>query len=758
MRKKILRYGIRIVLLGILGIFAFYWLVRFGAFGHVPDEDELRSIRNSLASEVYSEEGTLIGKYYIENRTGAGLNEIPEYLVQALIATEDARFYEHDGVDSRSLMRVLVKSLLMGDGSSGGGSTITQQLAKNLFGRPDLGILSMPVAKVREYIIAKKLEEVYSKDQILTLYLNTVSFGENIYGIETASMRYFNVKTDKLTIEEAAVLVGLLKANSLYNPRKNPEKATERRNVVLGQMAKYGYISEIEKDSLQERPLKIDYYNLEDEKPAPYLIASLKNELTTIFKELKKPDGTEYSLEKDGLIIETTINASMQTFATEAVMKHMERLQKEFDTHWKNSNLWGKRQDIITTQMHLTGIYKSLKAEGLSEEDIIKKMSEPKSMRIFAYNEEHSQKVEMSSIDSIKYYQALLHCGIVSIDPRNGAIKAWVGGIDFQHIPYDHVTTLRSAASTFKPFVFGAALENGFQPCDYFDNELKTYEEYNNWTPENAEKEYGGKYSMQGALKHSLNVIAVDVQFQVGRDKIKRFANKLGIETELQSLPSMALGANEVTLLEMTRAYAPFANGGYKVQPYAVKRITDQMGQVLFERSEPARKKVISDELAMEMNEMLQSVVNEGTGSAIKTMYKLNGEYAGKTGTAQNYSDGWFIGYTPGLVTGVWVGASSPQVHFRSGALGAGAHMALPIWAIYNGKVERSSLRNKFIRTFPEPSDSVAAMLNCPDYKDPGFFERLGDAIEDMTDSEKEGESKKSFWDKLFGRDPDDEK
>ena len=721
MQRTWLRKGIQLVVSGTVFLLLLIWAIAMGAFGIIPTRDDIRSVRNDLATEVYSEDGVLIGKYFLQNRTGADLEEIPQYLIDALVSTEDVRFFEHDGVDSRSLARVVIKTVVLRNESSGGGSTITQQLAKNLFGRENYGPLSLVLAKVKEFIVARRLEELYTKEQILELYLNTVSFGENVYGIETASLRYFNKKPVDLNLEEAAVLVGLLKANSKYNPRKNPENARERRNVVLGQMLKYEYLTQAEYEQLCAKPLEINYYNLEDEKPAPYFLAAIRPEIKEILSDLRKPDGSEYDLDRDGLVVETTLSSSLQRYANQAVWRQMQRIQRNFNAHWGES-AWKKLPDFLKREVQNTVLYKRLKAGGASEEELEAELNKEKSMVVFAYTEEGDERKNMSTLDSVKYAQALMSCGLVALDPVRGTVKAWVGGPSFQYLPYDHVLSRRQTASAFKPVVYAAALEKGISPCTYFENELKTYPEFVNWTPENHDRMYGGEYTMRGALKRSINVATVEALMKTGRGNVVRMARKLGFKGEMDDRPAMALGANTASLLELVAAYGAFANGGKAFTPVAVTRITDQMGNVLYERK-PAGMRAVMDTANVSMlTDMLRAVINEGTGNSVRS-YGLSGDYAGKTGTAQNYSDGWFVGYTPKIVAGVWVGASSPLVHFRD-ARGAGNATALPIWANFMGSVERSGLSRRYVVPFKPLSASLQEKMRCPDYK-PGLMDEI---------------------------------
>lgn len=755
-RSKKRTWLIRIFKLFILGfsmIGLFVLAVWSGVFGHLPNQNEILSIQNHLATEVYSSDHKLIGKYYFQNRTGATIEELPEYLIQALIATEDVRFYEHNGVDRRSLFRVLFKTILLSNKSSGGGSTLTQQLVKNIYGRDDYGILSMPVAKVKEILLARRFEDTFTKDQILELYLNTVSFGENIYGIETASQRYFNLKPSKLSIEECAVLVGLLKGNTLYNPRRNPELALNRRNTVLDQMTKYEYISVAVADSLKQLPLELDYYNLETDNPAPYFLAHIKPQVLEILETVRKPDGSEYDIYRDGLVIETTLNSRLQSYAVQSVMRQMKSLQSEFKNHWKNQEPWGKNSPIITDQIHKTGTYKQLVAQGFSEEEILEKMSVPQITTVVDLNSEtgHSS-IEISAIDSVKYYQAMLHTGFMAMDPTNGDIIAWVGGIDYNYLPYDHVTTRRQTASTFKPFVYGAAIESGIGPCQYFRNVSQTYPDYDDWHPTNSNGDDSLYYNLRGALKRSLNVISVEVLLRTGMDEVKNFAQRAGFSSSIKKVPSMALGTNEATLLEMVNAYSTFANHGNKVEPRSILKISDAYGNVLYKAPSVESTGDISSEVCDQLTQYLEAVVNEGTGASARSGFGLTGGYAGKTGTAQNYADGWFIGYSPKLVAGAWVGASNPSVHFRNGALGSGSHMALPIWARFFRNIERSGYSSKYTGTFSWNNDSLQEP-DCPEVREADFIERIGNWLDDgMREVDTNNTENQSFWDKLFGR------
>lgn len=748
--RKWKRWGIRGTVAFVGGSLFFVLLVYWGAFGHLPNHDEIKSVRNYLASEVYSSDGELVGKYFVQNRTGAGLEEIPTYLVDALIATEDVRFREHSGIDYRSLGRVLVKTILLQSSSSGGGSTLTQQLIKNTYGRENFGPLSLPIAKVKEIILAGRFEEVYTKDQILELYLNTVSFGENVYGIETASQRFFNKKPAELNVAECAVLVGLLKGNTLYNPRRNPELAEARRNTVLTQMSKYEYISEREKDSLQAIPLVLNYYNLENQNSASYFLAHIRPEIERILEGVKKPDGSEYDLRTDGLVIETTLDHRLQEFAQAAVARHMQDLQKEFKAHWSNSEPWGKNSSLIQNELKKTVPYQRMVDRGVDSDTILKRLSIPHPVTVVDLSADGNRTtLDLSVIDSIKYYQAMLHTGFLAMDPQTGNVKAWVGGLDYQYLPYDHVTTRRQAASTFKPFVYGAALEQGIDPCDYFVNVARVYPDYEDYYPTNAGGDDSLYYSLKGALTKSLNVVSVKVLFEAGMDNVHDLARRAGITSPLRKVPSMALGSNEATLLEMVTGYSTFANHGSRVTPRYIERITDAFGNELYRAPKLQNKPAMNRMQADQLTYMLQGVVNEGTAASARSVYGLQREYAGKTGTAQNYADGWFIGYSPDLVAGVWVGASNPSVHFRSGAYGSGSHMALPIWSRFFKSIERSSFRNQYTGSF-ELDSAVVETFDCPNSREGNLLDRFNEWIEGDPNYGDSTKTEESWWDRLW--------
>ncbi len=707
-------------LLGMLALFIICLLVYNGALGKLPGYPELQAIQNYNASEVYSEDGVLLGKYYIENRINADFEEISPNIINALIATEDARFFEHSGIDLRAGMRVLVKSLLLSNESSGGGSTLSQQLAKNLYPRRDYLMAGMLVNKVREMFIPRRLEKIYDKEELLRLYLNTVSFGENTFGIKVAAQRFFDKAPDKLTVEEAAVLVGMLKATTYYNPVRHPERAQSRRNTVLKQMSRYGYLSPAAYDSLQALPLDIKYYKEGNNQGlATYFREYLRLELEEVLEGHTKPDGSPYNLYTDGLRIYTTVDARLQRYAEEAVQEHMAWLQDAFYKDWGKRNSWGGNS-VLERAVERSERYQKLKEKGVPQEEIERVFSTPVPMTIFSWDG-GEKEMEMSPLDSIKYYLTILNTGFLAMDPSTGLVKAWVGGINHKYFKYDHVIqSRRQVGSTFKPVVFAAALQNGMLPCEYTYNRQVTYAQYDNWAPRNADGEYGGVYSMEGALAKSVNAVTVEVLMRAGVDTVRQLAGAMGIDSYISKNPSIALGAVEASLADMVQVYGTFANRGHRPEMHYLDRIETSDGQLLVEFERPAFRnfpQVLSTKHSDMMIDMLESVVDSGTARSLRYQYGLYNDIAGKTGTTQNQSDGWFIGFNPKLVAGVWVGAELPQVHFRSMRVGQGSTSALPIWGKFMRKVYRDPAF-KAIRyaKFEEPADTIQALMQCPPF------------------------------------------
>jgi len=737
-------------------------LVFSGVLGPVPRKAKLMEINNPIASEVFSSDGKLLGRYYLENRSHADFDEISPNVINALIATEDARFYEHRGIDEIALLRVFVKSILLQDKSAGGGSTLSQQIAKNLFPRVDYGPISIAVNKLREAIIAYRLERIYTKEEILALYLNTVPFAENIFGIEVAAERFFSKSPARLDVHEAAVLIGMLKANNYYNPRTHPERATGRRNVVIEQLAKYNYISAEEAELYTNKPLDLKYRVISyNQGPAPYFLEMLKPELLEWCKTHTDDEGNQYNLYTDGLKISTTLDYNLQYYAQLSVKEYMKNLQRVFDNHWKNRDIFAYNPAILTSAIsRITGENYSSTIPG----DVMNRFQQKINTTLFKWD--GLENANVTRLDSLKHYLKLLNTGFIAIQPNDGALKAWVGGIDFRFFKYDHVKAPRQTGSTFKPFVYLAALENGIEPDTYFENEKKVYSDYNDWSPRNSHDDYEGFYTMKGALAKSVNTISVDVLLEAGINNTIDIAHDLGISADLPDYPSLALGVASISLKEMAEAYAALVNDGRPVKTHYLVEIRNQNDEILetFEHQLPGRQ-VVSPENCRAVINMMEAVVDNGTGKGIRTVYHISGDFAGKTGTTQNNSDGWFIGLTPDLVTGCWVGASDPRVHFRTTTYGQGAYMALPIVGKFFYKTYRdpkyAHLRNS---NFRDPGPELLAQLNEQQYremldlktrvfdlaeifkKDKTPEEKLKDR---KTDERENSKQKGNFWSKI---------
>jgi penicillin-binding protein 1A len=705
---------------GFLFLAVLYILVLTETFGDLPDRSELRNITQDEASEVYSSDNVLMGRYYIQNRVSLALDSVPRHLVNALIATEDSRFYEHNGIDYKSLARVAIKTILMQKDESGGGSTITQQLAKNLYPRSDLGFFSLPIHKAREHIISLRLEDVYSKEQLLSFYLNTVSFGENTYGLETASKRFFNIHPSVLKVEEAAVLIGMLKGPSAYNPRTNYESSQERRNWVLSRMNVEGFLSKNELDSLKNTPISTDYRRLSEHSGlAPYFREFLRIRLKNILAGLENVNGEKYDLYTGGLRIHTTINSKLQSYAEKAISNHTAELQTLLEKHYNGNYPWSDNEQLIRYLAKNSAHFKRLKEAEMPEEEIWEFFNDTVEIEVFSW--EGYQKKNFSRLDSVKYYLNFLHAGLLAMDPYSGAIRVWVGGINFRTFKYDHVLSRRQAGSTFKPILYAAAIENGFTPCEFLSNDTIIFKEYDNWQPRNADRKYGGFYSLKGALTNSVNTVSARLILETGIEKVANTAKDLGIKSDFAHVPSLALGTADVSLLEMIRAYSAFLNEGRTVEPVYIQRIEDSEGNIIYENEGPEYGiSSFSPQTAEIMLQMLRNVVNRGTGAGIRSRYGLYNDMGGKTGTTQDHSDGWFISLTPDLIAGSWVGGEVPVVRFRSLNLGEGSAMAMPQVAqflkqAYDDPEFESWYSNRF--QF-ENLQNLEEIFDCPDFKE----------------------------------------
>ncbi|MEM1218498.1 MAG: transglycosylase domain-containing protein [Bacteroidota bacterium] len=716
------KIGMGLGLLIFLLISLFVVSISMGAFGKVPTQRDLVRVNHQLGSEVFANDGSLLGRYYLENRATVEYTDISPHFINALVATEDARFFSHAGVDFRSWGRVFFKTILMDNAASGGGSTISQQLAKNLYPRQDYEYASLVINKLKEVIIAMRLENLYTKEEILELYLNTVPFSENTYGIQVASRRFFSTTPGQLKPEQAAVLVAMLKATSTYNPVTRPERSTTRRNLVLGQMSRYGYLTEAEKDSLQGLPLQLKYSPIHHNAGmATYFREHLRIELRDALKDLRKPNGMAYNLYTDGLKIFTTLDGRLQQYAEEAVQEHLNQLQKDFVNHLEGADPW-ENDTILLLAVENSVRYRSMISMGFNDCQIDSVFEKPVSMTVFDWDG-CQRKTKMSPMDSIKYYLGFLNAGFLAIDPETGAVKAWVGGIDHEYFQYDHVKSRRQVGSTFKPLVYTNAIQKGIAPCSYTGNYLRSYPRYNYWTPKNADNKYGGSYSMEGGLINSVNTISVSMAMRGGPKDIAKLAMDMGISGPVLGVPAIALGAVEASLLDMVTVYGTFAGRGVRPNVHYIDRIETADGQVLVDFTEQKSngKRVLQEDEADMITAMLKTAVNRGTGQRLRWKYKLENELAGKTGTSQNHSDGWFIGYNSKLVAGVWVGAESPAVRFRNLRLGQGANTALPVFGLFTQKLNKDeSLVAYREAKFPKASANVQAALSCPNIIWPG--------------------------------------
>ncbi|MFN8154596.1 MAG: PBP1A family penicillin-binding protein [Bacteroidia bacterium] len=725
---KYVKYLWIIVLAPVLFIFLLVGLTSAGVFGELPSFEELENPNSSLASEVYSADTKILGKYYVQNRVNIHFKDLSPNLVSALKATEDVRFEEHSGVDIKGLFRVFVKSIILQQ-DAGGGSTLTQQLAKNLFPRGDLNKLQIVIQKLKEWIIAVRLERNYTKPEILAMYLNTVEFGNNAYGIKSASTTYFNKQPSELKIEEAALLIGMLQAPTRYNPVRKVESATFRRNTVIGQMAKYNFITEGQKDSLIKLPIKLNFrQESHTEGLAQYFREVLRQDLLKWCKDHKKADGTPYNLYRDGLHIYTTIDSRMQRYAEEAVQEHFTELQKTFYDHWKGRVPWSDHPELIDEAMKRSDRYISMKKAGASESEIKKAFAKKTEMRVFSWKGEVDTM--MSPLDSIKYYKMFYQTGFMSMEPQTGYVRAWVGGNNYKYFQYDHVKEgKRQVGSTFKPFLYTLAMQEGYSPCYEVPNVPVTIIDKAGvpWTPSNSDGKYGGMLSLKEALAESINCISAYLMKQFGPDAVVQVARKMGITSELEPYPSLALGTADVSVYEMVSAYCTFANKGVYTEPQYILRIEDKNGVVL-QDFVPRKIEAISEETSYLMLNLMQGVTLFGTGARLRgSKYGFTNPIAGKTGTTQNNSDGWFMGITPELVSGAWAGCEDRAVHFRTTQLGQGANVALPIWGLYMKKVYADPTLNYSKGAFEPPEKPLGVELDCSKYKNPVQQQNGGD-------------------------------
>ena len=713
-----------------LGLIGSVWFL-----ADIPSFEELERPNNKLATQILAEDGEVLTTFHVENRSYVTYDELSPNLVNAAVATEDVRFYDHSGIDYRSLARVIFKTLLGGDSSQGGGSTITQQLAKTLYPRqeiessiPGWSKVMMVWIKLKEWVTAVKLERSYTKDEIINMYLNSVFFGSGAYGVQAASQTFFAKDPIDLTVEEAATLVGMVNKPTRYNPALNPDKSLVRRNFVIDQMGKAGFLSEAERDSIKNIPIVLSY-QIQDHNSglAPYFRDMLKktmsakqpkrssyahvedyvvdslqwanNPLYGWLNKNTKADGSKYDLDKDGLRIYTTINYKMQKYAEEAVAEHLgQDLQKSFwnDLKWKRNKPFSNdiNQKTINSLMQQarrwSGRYSSMLKDGFTEDEILKSFSKPVKMRVFSWNKKGYIDTLMTPDDSIRYYKSHLRAAFMAIEPHSGHVKAYVGGPNYRYFKYDNVRQgKRQVGSTIKPFLYSLAMQEGMTPCDKVVNVPQTFEVGDDtWTPKSTDKEewIGETVTLKWGLTKSSNNISAYLMKQYGPRAMVNMMRKMGIGSFLDETYSLCVGAADITVYDMVAAYNTFPSRGVYVSPIFVTHIEDDLGNVIGE-FHTTKKEAIGEHQAYLMANLMQGVVNSGTGVRLRIKYGLKGEIAGKTGTTNNHSDGWFIGYTPTLTAGVWVGGEDPQIHFESLSLGGGSNMALPIWGIFMQKV-----------------------------------------------------------------------
>ena len=691
--SKPVRVFWRIFFWSIGGLGLFLLMINFGWLGSMPSIDDIENPTASLASQVYAQDGTLMGKFYLEDRINVQYKDISKHVVNALVATEDERFYDHKGIDPRSLGRALFFL-----GSEGGASTITMQTAKNLFTNnwSTSNILLRMIQKIKESLIAIKLERNFTKDEIITLYLNTVAFGDNVFGIRNAAKTFFQKEPDRLNVQESAVLIGMLKGSTLYNPRRNPKLALDRRNTVLSQMVRNNYLPEAEAAKLKLTPIELNYKKLDESAGlGPYFRMILGEELKKWCKENTKQNGDNYNLYRDGLKIYTTINPRMQQYAEEAVGKHMNYLQKIFNTqaNIKDGSIWKGYENVLQNSMKQSDRWRNLQNEGLDEEEIKKTFFEKVNMRIFTWNDAREKDTVMTPYDSIKYHRQMLQAGFMVMDPLTGEVKAWVGGIGFKSFKYDHVNinTKRQVGSTMKPLLYSLAIEEaGFTPNTTVYDQQQSFGSYG-LVPATGKSCTGQSMPMAAALAQSRNCASAYILKQLdteGNNSAKRlveFLKRTDISANIDPYPSIALGSCEISLFEMMQSYSMFPGKGFNVKPMYITRIEDRNGNVLATFT-PKRKEIISEVTAYSVAKMMEGVMRAGTGRGMWS-YVPDMAIAGKTGTTNENSDGWFIGYTPQLIAGGWVGADDRFIHFnKESAWGQGGRAVLPIWGYFFGK------------------------------------------------------------------------
>ncbi len=732
-RKKITKWFWILITFPVL--FLIFMILLVWMFADIPSFKELENPDSKLATQVLAEDGEILATFHIENRTFVNYEDLSPNIVHAAVATEDARFYRHSGIDFKGLARVFIKTLLLRDSSQGGGSTITQQLAKTLYPRKEMGRkipgiyhMRMVWTKLKEWITAVKLERDYTKDEIMTMYLNSIFFGSSAYGVRSAAETFFGKLPSELTVEESAMLIGMVNKPTRYNPAINPDKALVRRNFVIGQMEKAGYITKASRDSIRLIPITLNY-EIQDHNAgrAPYFrdmirrvmtaqkprrsdykvredyvadsLAWADDQLYGWLEKTHKADGSKYDLDKDGLRIYTTINYKMQKYAEEAVSEHIKALQSDFmkdlkrktNAPFSNDIDEATRNRLMNQARRWSDRWRVMKKSGNSDSQILKTFSVPTRMRVFAYNSKGYVDTTMTPDDSIRYYKSMLRTAFVAMEPGTGHVKAYVGGPNYRYFKYDNVRQgKRQVGSTIKPFLYTLAMQEGMTPCDKVVDLPQTFEIPGGatWTPRStdSEKWIGKTVTLKWGLTNSSNNISAYLMKQFGPEAMADMMRRMGVQSHIDEVPALCVGPADISLWEMVAAYNTFPSKGVYVSPLYVTRIEDSQGNVISEFT-GRKREAIGESTAFLMVNLMEGVVQGGTASRLRYRYNLMGEIAGKTGTTNDNSDGWFIGYTPTLVAGVWTGAEDRQVHFQSGSLGQGANMSLPTWGIFMKKV-----------------------------------------------------------------------
>ena len=707
------------ILIGAIAFFAlFIVLIGYEVFGPLPSFRDIEHPKSNQASEIVTDDGRVLGTYFVQNRSNVTYPEISKNVLNALIATEDIRFNEHSGIDFKRTFTIFFYNIV---GKKQGGSTITQQLAFNLFSEEgrQRNFFKRVLQKFKEWVIAVKLERNYTKEEIIVMYLNTVDFGNQAYGIKSAARVYFNTTPDKLSVAQAATLVGILKGITRYSPTRNPDRALARRNTIMGLMVKAELLTEQELQSEQDKPLGLVFSAATvNDGIAPYFRAVLKNDIRKIFEErsITKPDGTPYDLDRDGLRIITTLNYDMQLYAEEAQKEYMRTLQMSFINSWKGRNPFKGKELQIEQGVKRSDRYKALQLEGKSDEEIKSDFNTPTRLTIFTWK--GNIDTLMKPIDSVKYYKMLLRNAMMAMDPQTGFVKAWVGGINYEHFKYDQVKMgTRQVGSTAKPFTYSVAVENGYSPCFTVLNEPVTIDVPGSqpWTPRSSGT-VPGYLTLQKGLALSQNYIAAYLMKQVGPTAVATLAKKMGISSDVPAYPSIALGSFDASVYDMVGAYSVFANKGIYTKPTYILRIEDKNGVVLHsEKAIPVP--AMNEEVAYVMTRMLRGVVTNGTGWRLAGKYGIKTPIGGKTGTTQNNSDGWFMGISPQLVAGVWTGCEDRAFHFTSTAQGDGATTALPIFAGFMKRVYANPKLKISKADFEPPKNGVSITYDCNQYQ-----------------------------------------